>query len=178
MIVDVVRPAAGVPVPGLGSPPPSYVPSVLVVVLGVIAVAAIIWFVVVCLRAGRLVDRGRSPLRVALVSLVAMVVTVSAATFVAMREQGAHKQVEEDYSRAIDATQSRVLDSLETYYKVTIPDPFDIPLQDTNRPSPIDTTSAAGGSSSCWVATVDGVYDIRCGGSTFERSEPLQPVSR
>jgi len=155
--------ATGVPVPDLGLPPPPYSPSALVLVLGVIAIVSIIAFVLPCLAAGRLADRGISPLRVGLLSLLAMVVTMGAAAFVSIREQGAHERAEEDYSVAIDTSQSQVVDGLEAYYEITIPDPFDIPLENRTSPSPIDIESADGGSS-CWVATVDGVYDIRCGG--------------
>ena len=86
--------AAGVPVPALGLPPPPYSPSALVLVLGMIAIVSVIAFVLPCLAAGRLADRGISPLRVGLLSLLAMVVTMGAAAFVSIREQGAHELAE------------------------------------------------------------------------------------
>ena len=39
---------------------------------------------------------------------------------------------------AIDTSQSQVVDGLEAYYEITIPDPFDIPLENRTSPSPID----------------------------------------
>lgn len=175
MIVDAVRRATGVPVPDLGSPPPPYAPSVLVIVLGVLAIAAIIWFVVVSLRAGRLADRGISPLRAGLVSLLAMVVTIGVTALVSVHEQDANARATKDYRVATDTAEPQVVDSLEAYYGITVPEPDRVPLHEIVIPYSIDIESADG-TRSCWIATVDGVYDIRCGGGTYDQSEPLRPA--
>ena len=165
-----------VTVPDLGSIPPPYSPSGLVVVFGVIAIVGVVAFVVSVLSARRLTDRGVSPWRPFVATLAIVVVGVAAAATASVRDQAAHQAATDRYWDAQDAARARVVADLQGRFGVTLSDPFQVPL-DKGAVQTVDLVRADGTAATCWLGSHDDVYEIRCGGGDWDTSAALEPVS-
>lgn len=160
-------------VPDLDPPPPPYSPSALVIVLSVLAIAATVGFVWVALGARSLSDRGLPILPVAGVALILFLGAVVAAAFVATREQAAHEEAQEASWRREEAAGLQVAEDLEAWFGIEILEPGRVIPSDARNRVEIDRGD---GPEDCFVGAPDDVFEIRCGGDTWETATPIEPA--
>jgi len=168
--------------PDVGQQPGPYSPSALLVVLGVLAMLAVVAFTWVALASGRLAERGVPILRVAGAAVVVMILVGGLAVWVGTREESAHEQAEREYWDARSVVEDRFVADLEAHFGIEVLDPFAVSVFGSRTLVDVDRGD---GPEECWIGAADNagddgatddVVDIRCDGATWESATSIEPA--
>jgi hypothetical protein len=178
MMVGAVLPRvpwAAIPVPDIGRMPPLWSPPPLSLVGGGLAILAVLAFVLVVFSAARFFERGISPWRLMIVTGVVFAIGFAVAYTSNTRSKDENNKEWRQYNVAEHAAREDAAAKLGAAYGLTIDDPAYIPV-DRDESAKVDVVFADGSKAECLVGSYGGVYEVRCGGTSWITATPVPLV--
>lgn len=174
-MTSVVRLLGGVVVPDIPALEP-YSPSALIWAAVAVALVGLVGVVGTALAAPALVSRGARPMRGYLVAGAVLVVGIGAAALVQTLERNTYESERDEHWAVERAAQTEAAALVEELYGVDLPENPLLPVAPDEVGGPDEVVLPDGSRTDCFYGTLGGVYELRCGGDTWDASEPLAPL--